>query len=107
MGGLTVKAASSCASQGSSLWRESETSVSHLYVCEGCEGFAQLRWASLKLPCKGTPSMAGRTALRRIWRAEHPARGMKDTGWFWSQGPLDTHPEDSGQKVDQPSGAIR
>eukprot|EP00971_Amphidinium_carterae_P322072 6401988-Amphidinium_carterae.1 len=72
--------------------RESETSLSHLYVCERCGGFAQCRWAALKVPCKGTPSAAGRTALRKIWRAEHPARparGMDDTGWFWSQGPLD------------------
>eukprot|EP00971_Amphidinium_carterae_P051118 1006610-Amphidinium_carterae.1 len=69
---------------------------------------ARCRWASPKLPCEGTPSTAGRTALCRIWRAEHPARGMDDTGWFWSQhGPLDNHPDVEEQRVDQPPAAIR
>eukprot|EP00971_Amphidinium_carterae_P263307 5224136-Amphidinium_carterae.1 len=37
-------------------------------------------WVTLKLPCKGTPSKAGRAALRRIWNSEHPTGGMRDRG---------------------------
>eukprot|EP00971_Amphidinium_carterae_P291524 5787396-Amphidinium_carterae.1 len=73
--------------------KDFEGTLSHLFVCESCGGFAQCRWAKLKLPCQGFPSASGQTVLRRIWRAEHPTRALLDTGWFWNQGPLAVYPD--------------
>eukprot|EP00971_Amphidinium_carterae_P048588 957696-Amphidinium_carterae.1 len=41
-----------------------------------CGGFAQCRWAKLKLPCQGFPSSSRQTVLRRIFGGRSTPRGL-------------------------------